>query len=107
MSLTVSIAIPFFNEDQRIRTLLDAIFAQTRPSNPSLLTITDLWLIFGWLLTFELLASFGILGLAGFHVTIHPHEIFHLVGWPLAVSVGHLNRGGGFLWSILAGMQKV
>lgn len=41
MSLTVSIIVPCYNEEKRIRFLLDAIFAQTYPRNLLDVTIAD------------------------------------------------------------------
>ncbi len=69
--------------------------------------LTCFWPVFGWLLAFELLAYFGILGLAGWHGTLQGRGAFLLFGLPLAISVMHLSWGGGFLWSILAGVKKV
>lgn len=64
------------------------------------------WPIFGWLLAFELLAYFGILGLAGLRSTIQYRGAFLLFGLPLAITVMHIAWGSGFLWSILAGAKK-
>ncbi len=64
------------------------------------------WPVFGWLLTFELLAYFGILGLAGLRSTIQHRGAFLLFGLPLAITVMHVAWGSGFLWSILAGAKK-
>ena len=64
------------------------------------------WPVFGWLLAFELLAYFGILGLAGLRSTIQHRGAFLLFGLPLAITVMHIAWGSGFLWSILAGAKK-
>jgi len=69
--------------------------------------LTLIWPVFGWLLAFELLAYFGILGLAGLHGTMQGRGAFLLFGLPLAISVMHISWGSGFLWSILAGAKKV
>jgi glycosyltransferase involved in cell wall biosynthesis len=68
--------------------------------------LTSAWPIFGWLLAFELVAYFGILGLAGLRSTIQHREVFLLFGLPLAITVMHIAWGSGFLWSILAGAKK-
>lgn len=64
------------------------------------------WPVFGWLLAFELLAYFGILGLAGLRSTTQYRGAFLLFGLPLAITVMHIAWGSGFLWSILAGAKK-
>jgi glycosyltransferase involved in cell wall biosynthesis len=68
--------------------------------------LTSAWPIFGWLLAFELVAYFGILGLAGLRSTIQHRGAFLLFGLPLAITVMHIAWGSGFLWSILAGAKK-
>jgi len=68
--------------------------------------LTLAWPVFGWLLTFELLAYFGILGLAGLRSTIQHGGTFLLFGLPLAITVMHVAWGSGFLWSILTGIKK-
>ncbi len=64
------------------------------------------WPVFGWLLAFELMAYFGILGLAGLRSTIQRRGAFLLFGLPLAITIMHIAWGSGFLWSILAGAKK-
>lgn len=68
--------------------------------------LTLAWPVFGWLLAFELLAYFGILGLAGLRSTIQHRGAFLLFGLPLAITVMHVAWGSGFLWSILTGAKK-
>jgi len=65
------------------------------------------WPVFGWLLAFELLAYFGILGQAGLRSTIQHRGAFLLFGLPLAITVMHVAWGSGFLWSVLTGAKKV
>lgn len=64
------------------------------------------WPVFGWVLAFELLAYFGILGLAGLRSTIQHRGAFLLFGLPLAIAVMHIGWGSGFLWSVLTGAKK-
>lgn len=87
----------------RWRQALPPLFVLSLLANP-LLALA--WPLFGWLLAFELLAYFGILGLAGLHSTIQYRGAFLLFGLPLAISVMHIAWGSGFLWSILAGVTK-
>lgn len=68
--------------------------------------LSPAWPVFGWLLAFELLTYFGILGLAGLRSTIQHRGAFLLFGLPLAITVMHTAWGSGFLWSILAGAKK-
>ncbi len=63
--------------------------------------LSFLWTGFAWLLGFELLAYFGILGLASLRTAFQRREFFLIFGLPLAIMVMHLSWGGGFLWSIL------
>jgi glycosyltransferase involved in cell wall biosynthesis len=71
------------------------------------IVLTLAWPFYGWLLAFELLAYFGILGLAGLRSTMQHRGAFLLFGLPLSITVMHLAWGSGFLWSILAGAKKV
>lgn len=71
------------------------------------IVLTKAWPFYGWLLAFELLAYFGILGLAGLRSTMQHRGAFLLFGLPLSITVMHLAWGSGFLWSILAGAKKV
>ncbi|MCX6065932.1 MAG: glycosyltransferase family 2 protein [Chloroflexi bacterium] len=59
------------------------------------------WPLFGWLAGFELLAYFGILGLAGLRLGFKRKEFFLAFGLPLAIAVMHVTWGSGFLWSFL------
>lgn len=54
----------------------------------------------GWLLGFELLAYFGILGLAGLRIALKRKDYFLIIGVPLAIAVMHVSWGSGLIWSI-------
>jgi glycosyltransferase involved in cell wall biosynthesis len=64
------------------------------------LVLSLFWPFFGWLVTFELLAYFGILGFAGLWVAPGRKEFFLIIGLPLAIAVMHAAWGVGFWWSI-------
>jgi glycosyltransferase involved in cell wall biosynthesis len=58
------------------------------------------WPVFGWLLGFELLVYFGILGLFGLRTASQRRKLPLIIGLPLAVMLMHLAWGGGFLSSL-------
>ena len=59
------------------------------------------WPVFGWLLGFELLVYFGILGLFGLRSASRRRKPPLIIGLPLAIMLMHLAWGGGFLSSLL------
>ena len=56
--------------------------------------------VLGWLLVFELLAYFGLLGLAALRIAIKRKDFFLIIGLPLSIAVMHITWGSGFIWSI-------
>jgi glycosyltransferase involved in cell wall biosynthesis len=55
---------------------------------------------FGWLTVFELLAYFGILGMAALRLSFKRKDFFLLIGLPLSIAVMHVAWGSGFILSI-------
>jgi succinoglycan biosynthesis protein ExoA len=58
--------------------------------------------LFAWLLVFELLIYFGILGVVGLFLGTRRNEPYLILGLPLAIAVMHLAWGSGFLWSTIS-----
>ncbi len=59
-----------------------------------------------WVLISELILYFFILLLAGLHAVIKQHNLFLLLGLPLAISAMHIAWGSGFLWSMLTSSKN-
>jgi len=61
------------------------------------LVLAPFWRPAGWLVGFELLAYFGILGLFGLRSAVQRRQAALLFGLPLAITIMHLSWGSGFL----------
>jgi len=62
--------------------------------------------VFGYLLAVELIVYLSFMVAAGFHAAIHRQKWYFIPGLALAIPVMHISWGGGFLWSILTGLNK-
>lgn len=65
-----------------------------------------IWPVYGWLLGFELVIYFGILGIAGLHSAMRRRKLYLILGLPISIATMHISWGCGFLWSVLSGALK-
>lgn len=68
-----------------------------------------LGILFSWvkpvffLVSFELLAYFSILILAGMRQALKQKKLAYVLGLPISIAVMHFSWGSGFLWSMISG----